>query len=63
MKKMHFKEYELWKILKAGAIALRDWSQVYPDITISKLTPRNIVFNNEGQIKIVNRFSFIEPVH
>jgi len=51
-------------LLKICAFALKDWSQVYHDITISNsFTPRNILFNNEGQIKIAHRFSFFEPTH
>lgn len=61
VKNMHFKEHELWKILKAGALALRDWHQAYKDTLICTLNPRNIVFNAAGHAKVVNRFSFIEP--
>ena len=55
-----FQEYEIWKILKAGALALRDWQKVYPDIDIGLITPLNFVFNETGKIKLVSCFSFPE---
>lgn len=53
-----FREHELWKLLKAAVLALRDWQKAYPDLEIGAMVPQNFLFNQQGSIKIVHRFAF-----
>ena len=53
-----FHENEIWKFLKAGTIALRDWEAAYPDLSIGIICPENVLMNYRGQIQFVNLFSF-----
>jgi hypothetical protein len=59
-KSLPFKEQEVWRILKAGILAIHDWGLAYPDLTLGPIIPLNVVFNNLGLIKLVHRFSFLE---
>ena len=61
MSNRQFREHEIWKILKAGALGLRDWEKVYPTLEMGPITSKSIVFNQEGQINLVHQFSFPFP--
>lgn len=55
-----FKEYEVWKVLKAGVLAIRDWTDTFPDKSMGVVTPFKVLLNESGHIRVVNPCSFLE---
>lgn len=44
--------------MKGLVFALKDWTIPYESLPIGSINPENIVFNSDGQIKLIHLFSF-----
>ena len=37
---------------------MRDWESTYPNLEMGPINSKSVVFNQDGQIKLVHKFSF-----